>query len=207
MDNFNRLLDFIDHPESFSEADVEVLLRDPETRKLYDTMVEARAAFAHHDARPDVNDAWKRFSKAHADARLSRRWRKAVAAVAALLIISGIALAAIFWPSRSVSPLAPRNAYHTERHPIGKVVRRDTATAPAPKPTVVRTFENIQLEQMLAEMAVSYGVQVKFQNNAARLLRIYYTWSNTMPLQKVLDELNRFKQFRITLDGETLIVE
>ncbi len=207
MDNFNLLLDFIDHPESFSEADVEVLLRDPETRKLYDTMVEARAAFAHHDARPDVNDAWKRFCKAHDDARLSRRWRKAVAAVAALLIISGIALAAIFWPSRPVSPLALRNTYHTGRQPIGKVVRRDTATAPAPKPAVVRTFENIQLEQMLAEMAVSYGMQVKFRNNAARSLRIYYTWSSTMPLQKVLDELNRFKQFRVTQDGDTLIVE
>ena len=60
---------------------------------------------------------------------------------------------------------------------------------------------------MLAEMAVSYGVQVKFRNNAARSLRIYYTWSSTMPLQKVLDELNRFKQFRVTLDGDTLIVE
>ena len=68
-------------------------------------------------------------------------------------------------------------------------------------------FENIQLEQMLAEMAVSYGVQVKFRNNDARSLRIYYTWSITMPLQKVLDELNRFKQFRVTLDGDTLIVE
>ena len=207
MDNINRLLDFINHPESFSEADVEELLRDSETRKLYDSMVEAGAAFAHHDARPDVNDAWKRFSKAHADARLSRRWRKAVAAVAALLIISGIALAAIFWPSRSVSPFAPRNAYHTERQPIGKVVRRDTATAPAPKSTVVRTFENIQLEQMLAEMAVSFGVQVNCRHFDARSLRIYYTWSNTMPLQTVLNELNRFKQFRITLDGETLIVE
>lgn len=207
MDNFNLLLDFIDHPESFSEADVEVLLRDPETRKLYDTMVEARAAFAHHDARPDVNDAWKRFCKAHDDARLSCRWRKAVAAVAALLIISGIALAAIFWPSRPASPLAPCNTYHTERLPIGKAARRDTATAPAPKPAGVRTFENIQLEQMLAEMAVSYGVQVKFRNNDARSLRIYYTWSITMPLQKVLDELNRFKQFRVTLDGDTLIVE
>ena len=207
MDKINRLLNFINHPESFSEADVEELLRDSETRKLYDSMVEAGAAFAHHDARPDVNEAWKRFSKAHADARLSRRWRKTVAAVSALLIISGIALAAIFWPSRPVSPLAPRNTYHTERQPIGKVARRDTATAPVPKPAGVRTFENIQLEQMLAEMAVSYGVQVKFQNNAARLLRIYYTWSNTMPLQKVLDELNRFKQFRVTLDGNTLIVE
>ena len=207
MDNFNLLLDLIDHPESFSEADVEALLRDPETRKLYDTMVEARATFAHHDARPDVNDAWERFSKTHDDARLSRRWRKAVAAVAALLIISGIALAAIFWPSRQVSPFVPRNTYHTGRQPIGKVARRDTATAPAPKPAVVRTFENIQLEQMLAEMAVSYGVQVKFRSNAARSLRIYYTWSSTMPLQKVLDELNRFKQFRVTLDGDTLIVE
>ena len=207
MDNINRLLDFINHPESFSGADVEELLRDSETRKLYDSMVEAGAAFAHHDARPDVNDAWKRFSKAHVDARPSQRWRKTVAAVAALLIISGIVLAAIFWPSRPVSPLAPRNTYHTERQPIGKVVRRDTATAPVPKPAGVRTFENIQLEQMLAEMAVSYGVQVKFRNNDARSLRIYYTWSSTMPLQKVLDELNRFKQFRVTLDGDTLIVE
>ena len=207
MDNINRLLDFINHPESFSEADVEELLRDSETRKLYDSMVEAGAAFAHHDARPDVNDAWKRFSKVHTDVRLSRRWRKAVATVAALLIISGIALAAIFWPSRPVSPLAPRNTYHTERQPIGKVARCDTATAPAPKPAGVRTFENIQLEQMLAQIAVSYGVQVNFRNNIARSLRIYYTWSNTMPLQKVLDELNRFKQFRVTLDGDTLIVE
>lgn len=207
MDNINRLLDFINHPESFSEADVEELLRDSETRKLYDSMVEAGAALAHHDARLDVNDAWKRFSKAHTDVRSSQRWRKAVAAVVALLIISGIALAAIFWPSRPVSPLAPLNTYHTERQPIGKVVHRDTATAPVLKPAVVRTFENIQLERMLTEMAVSYGVQVKFRNNDARSLRIYYTWSSTMPLQKVLDELNRFKQFRITLDGETLIVE
>ena len=207
MDNINRLLDFINHPESFSEADVEELLRDSETRKLYDSMVEAGTAFAYHDARPDVNEAWKRFGKAHTDARPSQRWRKTVAAVAALLIISGIVLAAIFWPSRPISPFAPRNTYHTERQPIGKIARCDTATAPAPKPAVVRTFENIQLEQMLAEMAVSYGVQVNFRNNDARLLRIYYTWSSTMPLQKVLDELNRFKQFRVTLDGDTLIVE
>lgn len=207
MDKLCQILNFIDHPERYSEDEVKAMLSDPETRELYNMIVDTDVALTCHEARPDVDEAWHRFCQNHKEARSSHAWHKAVAAAGLLLVMSGIALAAIFWSSKPTSAPGARQLRQTEASSFADTSRRDTAPARTAQATVVRTFENVTLEQMLSEISAAYGMQARFSNAGVRSLRIYYTWSSSMPLDSVVGELNRFEQFTVTVQGHTLVVE
>ena len=52
-DNIDRLLDALEHPENYSDADVEQLLTDPEARNVYDMLQKpADASLLWHRATP-----------------------------------------------------------------------------------------------------------------------------------------------------------
>ena len=40
-DNIDRLLDALEHPENYSDAEVEQILADPEAREVYDMLHKA----------------------------------------------------------------------------------------------------------------------------------------------------------------------
>lgn len=59
-DNIDRLLDALEHPENYSDAEVEQLLTDPEAREVYDMLRKTADASAPVS---DINldDEWRRF--------------------------------------------------------------------------------------------------------------------------------------------------
>ena len=60
---------------------------------------------------------------------------------------------------------------------------------------------------MLEQMARHYDMEVVFQNITARELRIYYEWDPENTINDVVNQLNTFQQFKITIDGKCLTVE
>lgn len=223
MDKFEKILDMIDHQEKYTDDEIREMLRDEECRELYQTMQEVDSALLKHQVtEADVDEAWEKFSEEHhleesaetipmqPATRFS--WRKIAASVAGFILVSGIAFAAIHtYIRKSQEPMLI--AENAEQGAVDDSVKNDTAqvasasAAKVEKPAIHKTFENVAFSQMMAEIAAYYDLQVKFESDEAKSLRLYYEWDSHTKIEDVIKELNQFENVDIALQGNEIIVK
>lgn len=139
-------------------------------------------------------------------------WRKLAASIAGFVLISGIAFAAIHtYIKRSQEPTQVTADTHPEvikSDSAKQVAAKDSLTHPKPeKPAIHKTFENVAFEQMISEIASYYDLQVKFENNEDKTLRLYYEWNSHSSIENIVKELNQFENVNIELQQNELIVK
>ena len=215
MDKFEKILDIIDHQEKYSDEEIREILQDEECRKLYQTMVEVDSALESPSPIINVDEEWEKFSQKHQLQEVSHpitSWRKLAASIAGLVLISGIAFAAIHtYIKRSQEPTQITADTHPEvikSDSAKQVAAKDSLTHPKPeKPAIHKTFENVAFEQMISEIASYYDLQVKFENNEDKTLRLYYEWNSHSSIENIVKELNQFENVNIELQQNELIVK
>ena len=127
-------------------------------------------------------------------------------------MISGIAFAAIHtYIKRSQETTQVTADTHPEvikSDSVKQVAGKDSLTHPKPeKPAIHKTFENVAFEQMISEIASYYDLQVKFENNEDKNLRLYYEWNSHSSIENIVKELNQFENVNIELQQNELIVK
>lgn len=225
MDKFEKILDIIDHQEKYSDEEIHEILQDEECRKLYQTMVEVDSALESPSPIINVDEEWGKFSQKHqlqeeatqnaaqeAASHPITSWRKLAASIAGFVLISGIAFAAIHtYIKRSQEPTQVTADTHPEvikSDSAKQVAAKDSLTHPKPeKPAIHKTFENVAFEQMISEIASYYDLQVKFENNEDKTLRLYYEWDSHSSIENIVKELNQFENVNIELQQNELIVK
>lgn len=225
MDKFEKILDIIDHQEKFSDEEIREILQDEECRKLYQTMTEVDSALESPSPIINVDEEWEKFSQEHqlqeeatqnaaqeAASHPITSWRKLAASIAGFVLISGIAFAAIHtYIKRSQEPTQVTADTHPEvikSDSAKQVAAKDSLTHPKPeKPAIHKTFENVAFEQMISEIASYYDLQVKFENNEDKTLRLYYEWDSHLSIENIVKELNQFENVNIELQQNELIVK
>ena len=233
MDKFEKILDIIDHQEKYSDEEIREILQDEECRKLYQTMMEVDSALENSSPIINVDEEWEKFSQEHhlqeeahpivqeeatqnaaqkAASHPITSWRKLAASIAGFVLISGIAFAAIHtFIKRSQEPTQVTADTHPETmksDSVKLVAVKDSQTHPKPeKPVIHKTFENVAFEQMLSEIASYYDLQVKFENNEDKTLRLYYEWNSHSSIENIVKELNQFENVNIELQQNELIVK
>lgn len=215
MDKFEKILDIIDHQEKYSDEEIREILQDEECRKLYQTMVEVDSALESPSPIINVDEEWEKFSQKHQLQEVSHpitSWHKLAASIAGFVLISGIAFAAIHtYIKRSQEPILVTADTHPEvikSDSAKQVAAKDSLTHPKPeKPAIHKTFENVAFEQMLSEIASYYDLQVKFENNEDKTLRLYYEWNSHSSIENIVKELNQFENVNIELQQNELIVK
>ena len=225
MDKFEKILDIIDHQEKYSDEEIREILQDEECRKLYQTMMEVDSALENSSPIINVDEEWKKFSQEHhlqeeatqnaaqkAASHPITSWRKLAASIAGFVLISGIAFAAIHtYIKRSQEPTQVTADTHPEAiksDSVKQVAGKDSLTHPKPeKPAIHKTFENVTFEQMISEIASYYDLQVKFENNEDKTLRLYYEWNSHSSIENIVKELNQFENVNIELQQNELIVK
>ena len=215
MDKFEKILDIIDHQEKYSDEEIHEILQDEECRKLYQTMVEVDSALESPSPIINVDEEWGKFSQKHQLQEVSHpitSWRKLAASIAVFVLISGIAFAAIHtYIKRSQETTQVTADTHPEvikSDSAKQVAAKDSLTHPKPeKPAIHKTFENVAFEQMISEIASYYDLQVKFENNEDKTLRLYYEWNSHSSIEKIVKELNQFENVNIELQQNELIVK
>ena len=225
MDKFEKILDIIDHQEKYSDEEIREILQDEECRKLYQTMMEVDSALESPSPIINVDEEWEKFSQEHqlqeeatqnaaqeAASHPITSWRKLAASIAGFVLISGIAFAAIHtYIKRSQEPTQVTADTHPEvikSDSAKQVAAKDSLTHPKPeKPAIHKTFENVAFEQMLSEIASYYDLQVKFENNEDKTLRLYYEWNSHSSIENIVKELNQFENVNIELQQNELIVK
>lgn len=219
MDKFEKILDIIDHQEKYSDEEIREILQDEECRKLYQTMVEVDSALESPSPIINVDEEWEKFSQKHQLQEEATHpitsitsWRKLAASIAGFVLISGIAFAAIHtYIKRSQEPTqvtADTLPEVIKSDSAKQVAGKDSLTHPKPeKPVIHKTFENVAFEQMLSEIASYYDLQVKFENNEDKTLRLYYEWNSHSSIENIVKELNQFENVNIELQQNELIVK
>lgn len=224
MDKFEKILDIIDHQEKYSDEEIREILQDEECRKLYQTMVEVDSALENPSPIINVDEEWEKFSQEHQlqeeathpivqeESHPITSWRKLAASIAGFVLISGIAFAAIHtYIKRSQEPTQVTADTHPEvikSDSAKKVAAKDSLTHPKPeKPAIHKIFENVAFEQMISEIASYYDLQVKFENNEDKTLRLYYEWNSHSSIENIVKELNQFENVNIELQQNELIVK
>ena len=225
MDKFEKILDIIDHQEKYSDEEIREILQDEECRKLYQTMMEVDSALENSSPIINVDEEWEKFSQEHhlqeeatqnaaqkAASHPITSWRKLAASIAGFVLISGIAFAAIHtFIKRSQEPTQVTADTHPEvikSDSVKLVAENDSLTHPKPeKPAIHKTFENVAFEQMISEIASYYDLQVKFENNEDKTLRLYYEWNSHSSIENIVKELNQFENVNIELQQNELIVK
>ena len=237
MDKFEKILDIIDHQEKYSDEEIREILQNEECRKLYQTIVEVDSALLQQNlntlasishspddalssnSSPNIDEEWEKFSQKHQLQEEATHpitsitsWRKLAASIAGFVLISGIAFAAIHtYIKRSQEPPQVTADTHPEvikSDSAKQVAATDSLTHPKPeKPAIHKTFENVAFEQMLSEIASYYDLQVKFENNEDKTLRLYYEWNSHSSIENIVKELNQFENVNIELQQNELIVK
>lgn len=216
MDKFEKILDIIDHQEKYSDEEIREILQDEECRKLYQTMVEVDSALENPSPIINIDEEWEKFSQEHQLQEEASHpitsWRKLAASIAGFVLISCIAFAAIHtYIKRSQEPIQVTADTHPEvvkSDSAKQVAAKDSLTHPKPeKPAIHKTFENVSFEQMISEIASYYDLQVKFENNEDKTLRLYYEWNSHSSIENIVKELNQFENVNIELQQNELIVK
>lgn len=219
MDKFEKILDIIDHQEKYSDEEIREILQDEECRKLYQTMVEVDSALENPSSIINIDEEWEKFSQKHQLQEEATHpitsitsWRKLAASIAGFVLISGIAFAAIHtYIKRSQETTQVTADTHPEvikSESAKQVAAKDSLTHPKPeKPAIHKTFENVAFEQMISEIASYYDLQVKFENNEDKTLRLYYEWNSHSSIENIVKELNQFENVNIELQQNELIVK
>ena len=216
MTNMNKdekrlmLFDMQEHPDKYTDEQMEHLLADEEVKEFLRDLAMARMAGKKATPKKvDVDKAWKEFSNGSYRNRM-----KIAASIVGIIFLSGVALAAVQngWLNISTSDKVVDNKVMTEQIVPSNTLANDSLKAMTVEPTdsldmkpVV--FDNAELGTILMQMADFYHVKVEYMNANTQHVRLFFNWNKTKTLEQNMELLNAFDRIQIEYADGTLIVK
>ena len=230
---WDLLLDLLEHPEKYSETQKDELLGDEEVNELYLQLVETRQSLDFAKSKeemkmPSIDAEWEKLKEKQQKEEMSQNaetqqtakqlplWSpmRKVAAVAAVLVVSGITFAAIHLVTRSHQASDKNNTelVASRKDSIQQVsapqksnIEEKTDSASLAQLPLV--YENAELQNILTPIAGHFHLQVTYQNESARHIRLFLQLEKNMSLDEIIELMNHFEKVNIRHEGQTLIVE
>lgn len=203
------LLDMQEHPERFSEQALQTMLDDPEVRELMEATAQLKQAMMSDENNVnDVDAEWQRFAQTHlTEQKQERSWLKIAATFIGILMMSGIAFAAIHI-IRHVSNVGVESHPPIQETTIANPhqLPADTLKTDSIPPKVVR-YDEATLEKILTDMADYYGLSLIWKSEDAKTLRLFYVWNRQLSASESTKQLNNFERFHLELNDSIITVE
>ena len=216
MTNMNKdekrmmLFDMQEHPDKYTDEQIEHLLADEEVKEFLRDLAMARMAGKKASPKKvDVDKAWKEFSNGSYRNRM-----KIAASIVGIIFLSGVALAAVQndWFKFSISDKVVEEKAATEQTANSKQLANDSIKAMIVEPTdsldmkpVV--FDDTELGTVLMQMADFYHVKVEYMNANTQHVRLFFNWNKTKTLEQNMELLNAFDRIQIEYVEGILIVK
>ena len=216
MTNMNKdekrlmLFDMQEHPDKYTDEQMEHLLADEEVQEFLRDLAMARMAGKKATPKKvDVDKAWKEFANGSYRNRM-----KIAASIVGIIFLSGVALAAVQngWLNFSTSDKVVDNKVMTEQIVPSNTLANDSLKAMTVEPTdsldmkpVV--FDNAELGTILMQMADFYQVKVEYMNTNTQHVRLFFNWNKTKTLEQNMELLNAFDRIQIEYADGTLVVK
>ena len=216
MTNMNKnekrmmLFDMQEHPEKYTDEQMEHLLADEEVKEFLRDLAMARMAGKKATSKKvDVDKAWKEFANGSYRNRM-----KIAASIVGIIFLSGVALAAVQngWLNFSTSDKVVDNKVMTEQIVPSNTLANDSLKAMTVEPTdsldmKPGVFDNAELGTILMQMADFYHVKVEYMNANTQHVRLFFNWNKTKTLEHNMELLNAFDRIQIEYADGTLIVK
>lgn len=219
---WDMLLELLEHPERYSETQKAELLGDEEMNEIYQQMVETRQALDFDKSNeeikmPSVDEEWKKLKEEKLKStKVAFLWSpmRKVAAVAAVLVVSGFAFAAIH--------LVTHSQQSSEKNDTELVASDDNSAQQVPAPQKTYTeektdtasiaklplvYENAELQNILTPIGKHFHLKVTYQNESVRHIRLFLQLREDMSIDDIITLMNHFEKVNIRREGQTLIVE
>lgn len=212
MDKIERLMRMMEHPEQYTSAQWQGILSDADCLEYYQLMSKTDSAVNDDDITDeDIDGEWKKLEAVMCRPQPRKiAWRKIAAAVIGFVLVSGIAIAAV---TTDIFGFTSRNASAPERQSAKavtavetKAMTADTTTTGA-KGALIKQFDDATLASILDALAAYYHVTVDYRNADVRKFRLFYQWDQANSIEKVVEQLNNFEKFHISIEGRTLTVD
>ena len=222
-EKYQRFLDAQEHPEKYSDEQIDAILHDAED------IVNLKRAFMQEraDHEPvDTDSAWRDLLARHNEqrghatfraAQKQRQWIRIAAVFAGGVVATSVAFAAIVGLGIMRNPLA-QHKESTEAataKDTTAVISAATATATRDStalhhetaPQTIK-FDNVPLSKILSDMAAYYRAEVSYGDGSnASDIRLCFDWNQEKSLADNIALLNSFRQINIVLEGNRITVE
>ena len=185
MKDFEQLLRMTEHPQDYTDEELQQMMSDPDMRAYYELMVKAEEGFNLRNTKRDK----------------ARRLWKIAAMFVGILLLSGITFAAV-QIMRSQDP-----AVGSQDAVVSANTRHPSPNTPLSESDTIRTFENTELQQILDELADHYHLEVDYRNEQSRHIRLYTKWNTSAPLSQMVERLNSFEKVSIRQTQNQIIAE
>ena len=219
---WDMLLDLLERLESYSETQKAELLGDEEMKELYQQMVDTRQALDFDKSKeemkmPSIDEEWKKLKEEKKQStEVVSLWSpmRKVAAVAAVLVVSGFAFAAIHLAllSRQTSDKNNTELIAASKDSVLEIsftrkanIEEKTDSASIAKFPLV--YENAELQNILTSIAEHFHLKVTYKNESARHIRLFLQLKENMSIDDIITLMNHFEKVNIRREGQTLIVE
>ena len=179
--------DMQEAPDKYSDQEIEAMMDDI-------------------DQMPDVDEAWQQFNQQHMPMmRPVHTWRKVAAMIIGILMISGIAIAAIHIVRQSQQTTQKQESSTA----VANTQPSATTSQPVQTDSIVqpRLYDNVPLGEILSDLSAYYKMKVVYRTEDAQKLRLFYQWKPEYTLEKVVEMLNNFEWLQLELKDDTLYVK
>lgn len=220
-----RLLDMMEHPDQYTDEQLNELLRDDELRQTYQLISDTTSAYEYRRTSDKLTDEiieeeWNKIMEKKSTSRpIYRYYRQIAAVVISILTVSGIAIAAVSIVKGSRKQLATDSAVTvTNNIAHTKTLRekdstRTTATYNKLEEKRVgeilppKQFDNVMLQDIVQEISDYYGIKTVCRNPEAGQLRLRFLWNRDQSVEHAVKTLNMFEKVQLTLADSTITIE
>ena len=183
-DKLTQVLEMTEHPERFTDEQLQQLLNDKECADFYRLMCDAASAYAG----TQVSLPSRRVNI-----------RRIAAILLALMMLSGLSYAAIRMLQNR------QDAIETEQ--ATEIVKPASAIETPDTNDKVWTFQNAELQEILEVVTAFYQLGTEYRSEAPRHVRFYVKWDKTEGIQALVERLNKSEKVNIKIADDLLIVE
>ena len=218
-DNKQLYRDMQEAPDKYSDQEIESMMDDldqvPDVDKAWQQF-ESEEFFAEQSGKAERRVKSEEFATALPTMRFHSLLRKMAASFVGLLLVSGVAFAAIHIVRQYQKPEAPLAA-DTMAEANSSLF---TLNSSLPADTIVKTepvvFDNVTLDSIVKVIAAFHHLDMDLQNERQRVgasagmqasqLRFYFVWNQEESLQEVIEKLNMFEHVNMAVENGKLIV-
>ena len=218
-DNKQLYRDMQEAPDKYSDQEIESMMDDldqvPDVDKAWQQF-ESEEFFAEQSGKAERRVKSEEFASALPTIRFHSLLRKMAASFVGLLLVSGVAFAAIHIVRQYQKPEAPLAAdtmaeANSSLFTLNSSLLADTIVKPG---SVV--FDNVTLDSIVKVIAAFHHLDMDLQNERQRVgasagmqasqLRFYFVWNQEESLQEVIEKLNMFEQVNLAVEDGKLMV-
>jgi hypothetical protein len=204
-DKLTAVLNMTEHPEQYTDKQIEALLADDECADYYRLMSDAVSAYADAPAESEeeIETEWQRITDREGKKTLHRSLsvRKIAAVIIAVLALSAVSYAAV--------RLIAARQHQSAPAPVSEVTQvPDNIDQQQSAPTdIIHVFQNAELQDILTAVADHYQLRTEYRSEEVRHVRLYIKWNKDESVEKLVKRLNRFDKVNMVLEGDVLIVQ